>query len=130
ARKARIHYWTVDQYLGKWGEIASLLSKESILHGSIEKFIAGRGTRTGTAEVDDRFLADIEYWRMLLARDVHKRRRDLSTRELNFAIQRTIDRIVFLRICEDRGIEPFGRLKAAVSGKGVYSHLLDIFKDA
>jgi Eco57I restriction-modification methylase/restriction endonuclease TaqI-like protein/type I restriction and modification enzyme subunit R-like protein len=130
ARKARIHYWTVDQYLGKWDEIANLLSKEAILHGSIEKFIAGRGSRTGTAEVDDRFLADIERWRVLLARDVHKRRPDLSTRELNFAIQRTIDRIVFLRICEDRGIEPFGRLKAAVSGKAVYSRLLDIFKDA
>jgi len=26
-------------------------------------------------------------------------------RELNFAVQRTIDRIIFLRICEDRGVE-------------------------
>ena len=36
----------------------------------------------------------------------------LSQRELNFAVQRTIDRIIFLRICEDRGIEPYGQLQA------------------
>ena len=36
----------------------------------------------------------------------------LSQRELNFAVQRTIDRIIFLRICEDRGIEAYGQLQA------------------
>ena len=35
-------------------------------------------------------------------------------RELNFAVQRTIDRLIFLRICEDRGIEDYGRLQAAL----------------
>ncbi len=28
-----------------------------------------------------------------------------ACRELNYAVQMTIDRIIFLRICEDRGIE-------------------------
>ena len=32
-------------------------------------------------------------------------------RQLNYAVQMTIDRIVFLRICEDRGIEREDQLK-------------------
>jgi len=31
----------------------------------------------------------------------------LGQREVNFAVQRTIDRIIFLRICEDRGLESY-----------------------
>jgi hypothetical protein len=38
------------------------------------------------------------------------------TRELNFAVQRTIDRLIFLRICEDRGIEHYAFLQSLVNG--------------
>lgn len=58
------------------------------------------------------------------------RDRDLSQRELNFAVQQTIDRIIFLRICEDRGIEPYGRLMALQNGVNVYDRLRGIFRDA
>ena len=36
----------------------------------------------------------------------------------------------FLRICEDRGIERYGRLKDATAKKGVYAGLLGIFREA
>ncbi|MBI5436009.1 MAG: N-6 DNA methylase [Nitrosomonadales bacterium] len=54
----------------------------------------------------------------------------LSQRELNFAVQQTIDRIIFLRICEDRGIEPYGRLMALQNGANVYARLRELFRDA
>ena len=51
-----------------------------------------------------KILNEIEKWRELLARNIALRNPTLSQRELNFAVQQTIDRIVFLRICEDRGM--------------------------
>lgn len=58
------------------------------------------------------------------------RDRDLTQRELNFAVQQTIDRIIFLRICEDRGIEPYGRLMALQNGVNVYGRLRELFREA
>jgi len=54
----------------------------------------------------------------------------LSQRELNFAVQRTIDRIIFLRICEDRGIELYGRLMALQDGERIYPRLCELFQRA
>ena len=55
---------------------------------------------------------------------------DLSQRELNFSVQCTIDRIIFLRICEDRGIEPYGRLMTLRNGERVYPRLCEFFQQA
>jgi len=44
--------------------------------------------------------------------------------------QRTIDRIIFLRICEDRGIETYGRLMALQNGNQVYRRLFHLFHQA
>jgi hypothetical protein len=51
-------------------------------------------------------------------------------RELNFAVQRTIDRLIFLRICEDRGIEHYAFLQSLVNGERVYPRLVKHFRDA
>lgn len=72
-------------------------------------------TKKGTTEVDDAFLAEIERWRELLAKNIALRNPSLSVRELNYAVQMTIDRIVFLRICEDRGVERDEQLKEIAS---------------
>ncbi len=83
-----------------------------------------------TAGVDDAFLSDIERWRSRLARNLALRNPELSQRKLNFAVRKTIDRIIFLRICEDRGIETYGRLKALVSGPKIYARLCELFRHA
>lgn len=51
-------------------------------------------------------------------------------RQLNYAVQTTIDRILFLRICEDRGIEPPDQLRQIAEGSEVYLQLLQLFKKA
>ncbi|MDF0590288.1 N-6 DNA methylase [Methanotrichaceae archaeon Mx] len=49
---------------------------------------------------------------------------------MNFSVQRTIDRIVFLRICEDRGIERYGWLQSLLEGARVYPRLCEFFRRA
>ncbi len=127
---ARVMYVTFDQYGQRWDEIADVFSREAILRGSFDKYAEGTASKRGTAEVDRAFLAEIERWRDLLARSIALRNAGLSQRELNFAVQQTIDRIIFLRICEDRGIEPYGTLLSLINGAQVYDRLLLRFRHA
>jgi len=128
ASTARIIYLTYDEFEKCWDEIAAIFSKEAILKGSFDKFAQGVKGKKGTAEVDAAFLHEIEGWREVLARNIALRNSQLSQRELNFAVQQTIDRIIFLRICEDRGMEAEGRLAAATNGANVYKRLCELFR--
>lgn len=126
---ARLIYINWENYEERWDEISSIFSKGAILKGSFDKYAAGKGRR-GRAEVDDAFLEEIEAWRDSLARNIALRNPRLNQAELNFSVQQTIDRLVFLRICEDRGIETYGRLRQLQNGEHTYSRLKQIFRDA
>ncbi|HYR06034.1 MAG TPA: N-6 DNA methylase, partial [Gallionella sp.] len=130
ASKARLFYCTYRDYANKWDEIAAIFSKDSVLKGSFDRYASTSKGKRGTSEVDGAFLEEIEGWRDLLARNIALRNTNLSQRELNFAVQQTIDRIIFLRICEDRGIEPYGKLMALQNGVNVYGRLREMFRDA
>ncbi len=128
ASKGRINFYTYQEYIEKWDEISGLFSKEAILKGSFDRFASKK--KRGTAEVDDEFLNEIEQWRQSLASNILKNN-DISPRELNYAVQMTIDRIIFLRICEDRGIEVYGRLEKVKNSKNdIYKKLVDLFQQA
>ncbi len=128
--KARIFYCTYDQFAEKWDEIASIFSRDAILKGSFDKYAESAKKKKGTAEVDTAFLEEIERWRDLLARNFALRNPSLTVRDLNFAVQKTIDRLVFLRICEDRGTEDYGRLRVVANGTQTYPRLLEVFRAA
>ncbi|MBK9127743.1 MAG: Eco57I restriction-modification methylase domain-containing protein [Phycisphaerales bacterium] len=130
ASVARVFYCTCDEYAAKWPEIAGLFSKDAVLKGDFDRYAESARKKRGTAEVDKAFLAEIEGWRDVLARNIALRNPHLTQRELNFAVQRTIDRIIFLRICEDRAIEPHGQLLSLVNGEKVYERLGAIFRRA
>ncbi len=125
--QGRVMYLEYADYVTRWEEIAATFSREAVLKGSFDKFAESTRAKRGTAEVDDAFLDEIESWRDLLARNIALRNPNLSQRELNFAVQRTIDRIIFLRICEDRGIEPYGTLQGLRNGDAVYKRMFERF---
>ncbi|MCD6328282.1 N-6 DNA methylase [bacterium] len=130
ASMGRILYIKYTDYIDRWDEIASVFSKEAILKGSFDKYAESTRRKRGTAEVDASFLAEIESWRDELARNIARRNRDLGVREMNQAVQRTVDRILFLRMCEDRGVEKYGRLQALLNGENVYGLLGELFNQA
>ena len=130
ASKSRLFYCTFRDYAAKWDEIAAIFSKDAVFKGSFDKYAVSTKGKRGTTEVDSAFLEEIENWRNLLAHNIALRNANLTQRELNFAVQQTIDRIIFLRICEDRGIEPYGRLMALQNGVNVYARLRELFRAA
>jgi hypothetical protein len=124
----RIAYYTFDEYLDKFDDIYDVFSKEAVLKGSFDRYAQSTKGKKGTAAVDSEFLKEIESWRELLAKNIALRNPDVSIYELNYAVQKIIDRIIFLRICEDRGIEPYGQLQTQAESGDVYMHLLNHFR--
>jgi len=66
-----------------------------------------------------------------LATNVAQQNKDLEEEDINFAVQTLIDHIVFLRVCEDRNIEPNEQLLKIAKDKGnTYQNLFAIFQIA
>ncbi len=126
----RIRFYTYDRYIDSFKEIYDLLSKESVLTGSFDKFAESERQKRGTTEVDAEFLKEIESWREALAKNIALKNPSLTVPELNFAVQLTIDRIIFLRMCEDRGIEKYGQIQSLLNGTNTYHRLREIFYNA
>jgi type I restriction-modification system DNA methylase subunit len=127
---ARIFFCGYKEYGDKWEQIANIFSKESVLKGLFDKYASEKTTKRGTTTVDKEFLAEIEEWRNELAKNIAIRNSKLSVYDLNFAVQKTIDRILFLRICEDRGIERSKQLLGLINGNRIYPRLFELFEKA
>jgi hypothetical protein len=130
AARGRIFYIPYTEYATRWHEIAAIFSRDAVLKGSFDKYAESSKAKRGTADVDSEFLLTIEAWRKELAENLALRNKKLSQRELNFAVQRIIDRIIFLRICEGRGLENYGKLRALAGADGIYARLGDLFQQA
>ena len=130
ASKARLSYYRYPDYVDNWEKLYGLFSREAVADGTLRKWIEDEKPR-GALGVDQAFLREMEAWRESLAKDMALHNRHLNQRELNHVVQRTIDRIVFLRIAEDRNIESYGRLQRAASeGKQIYQELKILFNEA
>jgi len=127
ADQARVSYLTYQEYETEWNNIAALFSRDSVAKGSLDEYVKSLKVKRGILEVDEAFLKEMESWREMLAMNIALRNPGLTQREINFAVQRTIDRIIFLRICEDRDIEPYGALQKLREKKEIYPHLVTLY---
>lgn len=137
---------TYDKYLENMDKLL-LLSKEEIERGSLDKIILKDSTsKKLRIPVDKSFLDDLTTWREALAKDIYKRNlkelEDHTDEEnvkihvkiLNEAVQKTLDRLIFIRIAEDRKIiEPKSLLeevewwKAGGKKRDLQRRLIDCF---
>ena len=49
---ARVMYFTFDEYVDCWEEIAGIFSREAVLQGPFDRYAESAGRKRGTAEVD------------------------------------------------------------------------------
>jgi hypothetical protein len=127
---ARIKYLTYQDYIKEFDFIWDTFSKEQVLKGSFDKFLISDTHKRGTATVDKDFLESLDRWRTYLAVNISWNNRTLDEDEINFVVQQTIDRIIFLRITEDRSVEPYGTLKNAIKQGNLYQNLFELFQKA
>ena len=123
ASRGRILYLRCEEYSERWRELWNAFSREAVWSGAFDQYAASKRKR-GASEVDVEFLKEIEGWRDALARNIAIRNIDLSPDDLNAAVQLTIDRIVFLRMAEDRGLESYEQLLKLCDRTDVYAHFM------
>ncbi len=123
--------WNFTEYPLVAQQMWELFSYDAVSKSSLEQYVASleKKPRKGKAHqgwlvrlprermVDFAFLADLEDDRVALARDLVRCNRKFRWTDtaLNEAIQRILDRILFIRFCEDREIETGGSLEGIVS---------------
>jgi adenine-specific DNA-methyltransferase len=130
ASVARVFYCTYEEYEKQFEFIYNTFSKNAILKGSFDKYVVENKNKKGTTEVDKEFLKLIEEWRESLAKDIARKNKELDIYSLNNSVQVIIDRIIFLRIAEDRSMEKYGLLQEIIGKDKIYSQLNKIFLKA
>jgi len=108
---ALIAHYAYTEYVEKFEEIYGLLSKEAVLSGDFAtKFEKVHGAFR-REPFDEYFLKQIKEWRLALGKDIRNNNPALPLETLNISVQRILNRIIFLRICEDRSFEKYELLK-------------------
>ncbi len=130
ASAARIQYMRYDQYEENFDYLWNTFSKEAVQTGSFDQYCESGKNKRGTSEIDNELLSTIEKWRLDLAKNIALRNPQLSLRNLNVAVQKIIDRIIFLRIAEDKDMEDLETLKNACNSSDAYNELKKVFENA
>jgi len=130
AAVARLMFLGFAELAAEWEKLESLISYQAVRGGSLEKYAETIWVERGTSEVGGIFLAELEQWRRALARDIAARNTSLTPEQLNVAVQETIDRVVFLRMAEARGIEARGQLQSLLERPDIYGELVKLFRRA
>jgi hypothetical protein len=123
ASHARIQYFHFEEYPDRWRELWDVFSRDAVWSGAFDQYAASKRNR-GTSEVDEEFLKEMEGWRLALAGNIALRNKHISLDDLNAAVQLTIDRVVFLRMAEDRGLEPYEQLLKLCERPDIYSRFM------
>ena len=91
-----------------------LLSKEGFEKGLLDKEAEKWGKRTKKISVDKQLLTDFTRFRELLSKNITKlnQSKNITEEDLDEAVQRILDRLIFIRNCEDRELEA----KTLISG--------------
>ncbi|MFA5518032.1 MAG: TaqI-like C-terminal specificity domain-containing protein [Spirochaetota bacterium] len=120
------HTMRYTDYLEKWDLLWDTFSREAVEKGSLDKLRGKIDKNTKTMDVD--FLEQITSWRELLAKNIAIRNENLNVDEINEAVQRILDRLVFIRNLEDREIEPENTLlDKTKKSENIYKSLIPIF---
>ena len=130
ASAARIQYMRYTEYEENFEYLWNTFSKEAVQTGSFDQYCESGKNKRGTTEIDNELLSTIEKWRLDLAKNIALRNPDLNIRNLNIAVQKIIDRIIFLRIAEDKDMEELETLKAACNLPNAYESLRKVFDKA
>jgi type I restriction-modification system DNA methylase subunit len=92
-----------DDFIDKFDKLC-LLSPESFLAGDLDKYAEEQHKKKGGVSVSEQLADDLNEWREELAKHI-KQLNKLSDEEIDDGVQKILDRLIFIRTCEDRGIE-------------------------
>lgn len=116
------------EYLDRFDDLWERLAYDNLASDRFYEVFDFADHPRGTSPFDRAFLAQFNNWRLGLARDVARLRPELGAAEVGRRVQRLLNALLFLRICEDRRIHEYRDLLRAAEGAvdtGPGSRLMD-----
>ncbi|MBY0486109.1 MAG: adenine methyltransferase, partial [Flavobacteriaceae bacterium] len=108
--KALIKKYHYTEYEEKFEEIKNLLGKDSVYTGKFDLEWKDIEAKIQLYSIDNLFLNQINEWRTLLGTEIFRYERSITEHKLNDTVQSYLNRILFLRVCEDRNLEDYQTL--------------------
>ena len=122
------------EYCGNIKEIKQLISRNSVYSGDFDSYFTcdSVNERAHKQKVDAHFLEDINRWRVQLSNELYgKGERYKLIEVLNDVVQDFINRIIFLRICEDRNLPLYHKLSETITDPAqLHYRLAELFRAA
>ena len=128
-QKALIKKYHYKEYEENFEEIKRLLGKESVYSGQFDEEWKDIEVRLKQWSVDKQFLKQINEWRLLLGKEIIAADSSIDMNLLGDEVQSYINKILFLRVCEDRNIETYKEL-LTIADAGKFNALLEKFRKA
>lgn len=127
--KALISSYHYTEYEERFDELLQKLGRTSVYSGEFDVVWQDIEPNVAHKSVDGLFLKQINEWRLLLGKQVLSLVPDLDLVDLGDIVQSYINKILFLRVCEDRNIETYQKLlQIAKQDNG--TELIAKFKEA
>lgn len=112
----RLFQCEFSEYVSKFQEIHRFIGRNAVGSPEWESSLTA-GRSVGSIQADDKLLSQISKWKIDIAEDILSRHSKLSSRDLDLIAQKLINRLLFIRMCEDRGIEGESFLKSVCSSE-------------
>ncbi len=128
-QKALIRKYHFTEYEAKFDEIRQLLGRDAVYSGQFDVEWQDIEAKLEHYSVDTIFLQQINQWRQLLGIEVFKHLPTIGEKQLNDIVQSYLNRILFLRVCEDRNLETYQTLLLLAKGND-FPALVDKFRQA
>lgn len=110
-KKGLVFKLTCDEFTAPHGlQRLTKLSKPAVQNGSLDRLEREREREDVTVEI----LNDLADARVELTRDIHEHHPELDLDVIRDGVQRILDRIVVMRVAEDRGVIPAENLRKRV----------------
>ncbi|MDD4604148.1 MAG: Eco57I restriction-modification methylase domain-containing protein [Bacteroidales bacterium] len=109
-QKALVKKYHYTEYEDKFDEIKRLLGKDAVYSGAFDNECKEIENKINQYSIDNLFLKQINDWRKALGSEIHKYEPKMGEQQLNDVVQSYLNRVLFLRVCEDRNLEDYQTL--------------------
>ena len=127
--KAIVREYKYTDYEDAAEELLEYLGKESVYSGHFDEVWSEIEANVNHKSVDELFLQQINNWRLMLGKEILNCNPEIEMEELGDVVQSYINKILFLRVCEDRNIETYQSL-LQIADHNSYQELIAKFKAA
>jgi hypothetical protein len=128
-QKALVKKYHYTEYESEFGEIKQLLGQESVYSGAFETEWKEIESKINQYSIDNLFLNQVNDWRKTIGSEIYKHDPKIGEQTLNDIVQSYLNRILFLRVCEDRNLENYQTLLKFANAND-FEALIKKFKDA